>query len=240
MPVQPPQPGASPADAAPGRDPRTRVLRWAAGAALLGGLLVYNSIHPTSSQSAIGAPAAPVPTSMAPSAQASASAAASQRAAQGLALPRAEPTRLSIPSIGVDAPFTPLLLGSDGRLQPPPEDNANMAGYYANGPMPGERGNAIVAGHVDTKTGPAVFLLLSLLKPGATADITRADGTTATFRVDSVETFAKNDFPDQRVYGDTPDAELRIITCGGTFDHAEQDYKDNVVVFAHLESSRQD
>jgi len=67
-------------------------------------------------------------------------------------------------------------------------------------------------------------------------DITRADGTVAHFTIDSVETFAKNDFPDQRVYGDTPDAQLRIITCGGVFDHAKQDYKDNVVVFAHLDA----
>ncbi|MEE4542118.1 class F sortase [Streptomyces sp. V4-01] len=240
MSVQPPHPGASQGGGASGRDPRTRVLRWAAGAALLGGLLVYNSFNPTGSQPAVGAPAAPAPATAGASAQASASAAASARAAQGPVLSRAVPVRLSIPSIGVNAPFTPLSLGSDGRLQPPPEDDVNLAGYYADGPMPGERGSAIVAGHVDTKTGPAVFLLLSLLKKGATADITRVDGVTATFRVDSVETFAKNDFPDDRVYGDTPDAELRIITCGGTFDHAKQDYKDNVVVFAHLESSRQD
>jgi hypothetical protein len=238
MSVQPPQPGEPPAGAAR-RDPRTRVLRWAAGAALVGGLLVYNSVHPGGSQAALGAPAAPVPSSAQASAQAAASAAAAARAENGPVLSRAVPVRLSIASIGVYAPFTPLSLGSDGRLQPPPEDNANLAGYYADGPMPGERGSAIVAGHVDTKTGPAVFLLLSLLKKGATADITRADGVTATFRVDSVETFAKDDFPDQRVYGDTPDAELRIITCGGTFDHAKQDYQDNVVVFAHLESSRQ-
>jgi sortase (surface protein transpeptidase) len=223
------------------RSPRARGLRWAAGAALLGALLVYNSLNPSSSESALGAPAAPAPAK--PQAQASAAAsaqaAATARAEQGPVLPPSLPVRLSIPTIGVNAPFVPLTLGSDGRLQPPPEDDSNLAGYYADGPMPGQRGSAIVAGHVDTRTGPAVFLLLSLLKPGATADITRADGVVATFKVDSVQTFSKNAFPDQQVYGDTPDAELRIITCGGTFDHAKQDYKDNVVVFAHLDSSRQ-
>lgn len=222
------------------RGPKGRGMRWAAGAALLGSLLVYNSLHPSASDSALGAPAAPAPAKprAQASAAASAQAAARARAEQGPTLPASVPVRLSIPAIGVDAPFTPLTLGTDGRLQAPPEDDTNLAGYYADGPMPGQRGSAIVAGHVDTRTGPAVFLMLSLLKPGATADITRADGLVATFQVDSVQTFSKNAFPDQQVYGNTPDAELRIITCGGSFDHAKQDYKDNVVVFAHLESSR--
>ncbi len=134
----------------------------------------------------------------------------------------------------MNAPFTPLSMDATGVLQPPPADNRNLAGWYRGGPTPGEIGSAIVAGHVDTKTGPAVFLLLSFLKKGDTARITRADGTTATFTVDDVETFSKGAFPDQRVYGDTPDAELRIITCGGAFDRKTRDYQANVVVFAHL------
>lgn len=93
-----------------------------------------------------------------------------------------------------------------------------------------------MAGHVDTTTGPAVFLQLQFLKPGATVDITRADGTVASFSVDTVETFKKADFPDKKVYADTPDAQLRLITCGGNYDRKAKDYEDNVVVFAHLDS----
>jgi hypothetical protein len=225
MPVQSPEP-------APVQDHRPRVMRWAAAAVLVGGFLMYNSVTHAAGDSpvSVGVSAAQ------PAAGASASGTAAPTASPAMA--RSEPTRLSIPAIGVSAPFTKLSIGSDGRLQAPPEDNVNLAGWYADGPSPGERGSAIVAGHVDTKTGPAVFFLLSLLKPGSGADITRADGTVAHFTVDSVETFAKNDFPDQRVYGDTPDAQLRIITCGGTFDHQKQDYKDNVVVFAHLDQPR--
>lgn len=96
----------------------------------------------------------------------------------------------------------------------------------------------MVAGHVDTNKGAAVFLLLSLILPGNKVEVQRADGTVAVFSVDSVETFAKNAFPDQKVYGKTPDAQLRLITCGGTYDKKRKDYLDNVVVFAHLESSR--
>lgn len=103
---------------------------------------------------------------------------------------------------------------------------------------PGERGAAIVAGHVDTTTGPAIFLQLRFLQAGSTVDITRTDGTVATFKVDTVETFSKAKFPDKRVYADTPDAQLRLITCGGNYDKTVKDYEDNVVVFAHLDSSK--
>lgn len=85
-----------------------------------------------------------------------------------------------------------------------------------------------------------VFLQLRFLQPGATVDITRTNGSVATFKVDSVETFSKANFPDKRVYADTSDAQLRLITCGGNYDKKAKDYEDNVVVFAHLDSSKQD
>lgn len=230
MPVQPPQSGDPAAATAPVRDHRTRMLRWAAAAAVLGALMVYNNLNPSGGDSAIGLPA--------PAAAGDADHTGVTPAAPvtGLAMPRSTPTRLTIPAIGVNTPFTPLHLGADGVLQAPPESDANLAGWYADGPTPGERGPSIVAGHVDTRTGPAVFFLLSLVKPGETAVVTREDGSTATFKVDAVRTFSKGSFPDKQVYGDTPDAELRIITCGGSFDRAKQDYKANTVVFAHLAS----
>ncbi|WP_344343558.1 class F sortase, partial [Kitasatospora putterlickiae] len=153
-------------------------------------------------------------------------------------LDRSRPTRLRIPQINVDAPFTDLTLNPSGQLNAPPPEDKNLVGWYAEGVSPGERGAAVVAGHVDTTKGPAVFLLLSLMLPGNKVEVQRADGTVAVFAVDAVETFAKDAFPDQRVYGKTPDAQLRLITCGGTYDKKRRDYLDNVVVFAHLESSR--
>ncbi|MFI9106428.1 class F sortase [Streptomyces fildesensis] len=229
MAQQPTQHSASAAENAPGGDVSSRVLGWATGAALLGAFLIYNSVD---ASEAVPPPAAAV-------AQATAHAAAPPPVSAAPGLPASRPTLLTIPAIGVSAPFTPLHIGTSGKLDPPPSDNNNLAGWYAEGPTPGERGNSIVAGHVDTKTGPAVFFLLSMVKPGSTAEITRADGVIATFKVDSVETFSKTNFPDQRVYADTANAQLRIITCGGAYDHSKKDYKDNVVVFAHLESSRQ-
>jgi LPXTG-site transpeptidase (sortase) family protein len=152
----------------------------------------------------------------------------------GKHLPRSEPTRLLIPKINVDAPFTELAVDATGKLQPPPADNTNMVGWYARGVSPGEPGAAIIAGHVDTTTSAAVFVDLSELEPGDRFTVKRADGRDAAFVVDSADTFAKDDFPDKRVYADTRDAEVRLITCAGDYDHSAKDYTENLVVFAHL------
>ncbi|WP_030185123.1 class F sortase [Streptomyces sp. NRRL S-813] len=151
-------------------------------------------------------------------------------------LPRSTPVRISIPEIGVDAPFTKLSLDASKHLSPPPANDKNLVGWFQGGASPGERGAAIVVGHVDTKTGPAVFVDLASLEPGDPVSITRADGVVARFKVDRAEKFSKAAFPDDLVYTDTPTAELRLITCGGTFDRSKQDYEDNLVVFAHLDS----
>lgn len=203
-----------------------RALLWPAASVALGALLMYNSVEGTS-------PPEPRPAAVA-STRPSPSASPVDRSP---VLPRSAPTRLAIPAIGVNAPFTTLSLGSQGEINPPPGDDNNLVGWYLGGPAPGQAGPAIVAGHVDTKTGPAVFMLLYALKPGNTIDITREDGTVATFKVDSVEEFSKAEFPDSRVYADTPTPQLRLITCGGVYDHQAKDYRDNVVVFAHLDST---
>ncbi|GHC13152.1 class F sortase [Streptomyces albogriseolus] len=149
-------------------------------------------------------------------------------------LPRSAPTRLVIPSIGVNAPFTALDTDSEGRLEAPPANDTNLVGWYARGVSPGELGTAIIAGHVDTKTSAAVFARLGELEKGDRFQVRRADGTRATFVVDEAESFEKDDFPNERVYADTPDAQVRLITCAGAYDHAAKDYTENLVVFARL------
>lgn len=213
-----------------------RALLWPAAAAGLGMLLIYNSIGSPADDKPPAPPSAAAPAAAAPAP--AASSAAPESAAPGPSLPRSVPKRLRIPAIAVDAPFTPLSIGSSGRLDAPPPNDKNLAGWFKDGVTPGERGAAIVAGHVDTTTGPAIFLQLRFLRPGSSVDITRTDGTVATFKVDTVETFSKAKFPDKRVYADTPDAQLRLITCGGNYNKTVKDYEDNVVVFAHLDSSK--
>ncbi|MFJ9058780.1 class F sortase [Streptomyces sp. NPDC102409] len=147
------------------------------------------------------------------------------------------PVRIRIPGIGVDAPMTGLGLDAAGALDTPPAGNRNLAGWYEDGTPPGARGTAIVAGHVDNAEGPAVFYALGSLKKGAAVEIDRGDGRTAVFSVDAVEVYEKDEFPDKRVYGATPHASLRLITCGGGFTR-ETGYLGNVVAYAHLTQVR--
>ncbi|MET8694338.1 class F sortase [Streptomyces bauhiniae] len=152
----------------------------------------------------------------------------------GAPLPRSAPTRLRIPKIGVDAPFTALVLAPDGQLEPPPAGNTNLVGWYGKGASPGEKGTSVIAGHVDTTTSAAVFANLDDLAPGDRFSVERADGNTANFVVDSADTFAKDDFPSERVYADAKRPEVRLITCAGDYDHTAKDYTENLVVFGHL------
>ncbi|KQX47791.1 peptidase C60 [Streptomyces sp. Root66D1] len=148
-------------------------------------------------------------------------------------LARSRPTAVAVPAITIEAPVTELALDAAGRLGTPPVDNPRVVGWYAKGVSPGERGTAVVVGHRDTRTGPAVFLNLDSLSPGNTVRVARADGRVAVFTVDRVRTYAKADFPDKEVYGATGRPELRLLTCGGAFDRTKG-YEANIVVFAHL------
>ncbi|MET9676307.1 class F sortase [Streptomyces sp. NPDC006482] len=148
-------------------------------------------------------------------------------------LARSRPTALAVPAITIEAPVIELGLDGDGRLATPPVDDPRVVGWYAKGATPGERGTAVVVGHRDTRSGPAVFLNLDSLSPGNTVRVARADGRVAVFTVDRVRTYAKADFPDKEVYGTTGRPELRLLTCGGAFDR-RSGYEANIVVFAHL------
>jgi sortase (surface protein transpeptidase) len=144
-----------------------------------------------------------------------------------------EPAVLRIPSLGVDTRLERLGLDKTGALQPPADPQE--AGWFAAGPAPGEVGPAVIAGHVDSKHGPAVFYRLARLRAGDRIFVERSDGTTVIFRVRSVETYPKASFPTAQVYGPTPEAALRLITCGGRFDRSRQSYEDNVVAYAAVE-----
>ncbi|MFH9724960.1 class F sortase [Streptomyces sp. NPDC017254] len=148
-------------------------------------------------------------------------------------LARSHPTTVAVPAITIEAPVVELGLDGTGRLAAPPVDNPRVVGWYAKGVTPGERGTAVVVGHRDTRTGPAVFLDLNSLSPGNTVRVARADGRVAVFTVDRVRTYTKAEFPDKEVYGSTGRPELRLLTCGGAFDRSTG-YEANIVVFAHL------
>lgn len=125
-------------------------------------------------------------------------------------------------------------LNPDGTLEvPQPGPDYDEAAWHEGSPIPGAMGPAVILGHVDGVDGPSVFYRLGALSVGDTVDVTRQDGTTATFVVGSVQSFPKDAFPTDLVYGDTTRPELRLITCRGDFDRAAQSHVDNTVVFAH-------
>jgi hypothetical protein len=144
----------------------------------------------------------------------------------------ARPVWLTIPAIGVRAAVVDLGLNRDGTLQVPASTTA--AGWYTASARPGAIGPAVIAGHVDSRSGPAVFFWLREMRPGERVYVGRADGTMAVFTVTGVRLYAKDQFPTAAVYGPVPDAELRLITCGGAFDESVRSYLGNVVVFARL------
>ncbi|MGY1858505.1 class F sortase [Modestobacter sp. SYSU DS0290] len=149
--------------------------------------------------------------------------------------PVAEPVSLSIPAIGVTSELMRLGLNDDGTVEVPPLEPDDQAGWYERGPAPGAVGPAALLGHVDSAAhGPGVFFELGALQPGDEVEVGRTDGSVAVFAVDRVERHPKDDFPTIEVYGDTDDAQLRLITCGGDFDSAARSYEDNVIAFATL------
>jgi sortase (surface protein transpeptidase) len=138
---------------------------------------------------------------------------------------------ISIPAIGVRSSLAGLGIDDAGALVPPTD--FAQAGWFTAGPLPGDVGPAVIAGHVDSRTGPAVFFRLEELAVDDTVLVTRSDGRDVEFRVTRVAQYPKDDFATDEVYGPTTGPELRLITCGGTFDRSRRSYEDNVVVYAH-------
>ncbi|MEV4657648.1 class F sortase [Micromonospora sp. NPDC049301] len=148
--------------------------------------------------------------------------------------PHGPPTRVRVPRIGVDSALTVLGLDRAGTLVPP--SDFDTAGWYGGGPAPGDTGPAVLAGHLDSRRGPAVFARLGELRAGDRVEVWRG-GQRLSFRVTGSLRTRKDRFPTAVVYGPTPGAELRLVTCGGDFDRRRGHYRDNVVVFAVAEAA---
>ncbi|MFF0155231.1 class F sortase [Micromonospora sp. NPDC005203] len=153
-------------------------------------------------------------------------------------LPASRPTSLAIGKIDVRAPVHDVGIAPDGTIAVPDAARAQEAGWYDQGPTPGQYGPAVIVGHVDTTSGPAVFHQLRELRDGDQIEVTRTDRRVAVFEVNSVEKFDKGQLPVDEVYGDFSHPSLRLITCGGQWVGGETGYSDNVVVFASLVRAR--
>jgi sortase (surface protein transpeptidase) len=143
--------------------------------------------------------------------------------------PVADPVRVVVPAIDVDADLVAVGLNPDQSMEVP---DFGMAGWYEPGPRPGEPGPAVIAAHVDSVAGPDVFYRLRELEPGDEITVEHADGTRSTFAVRDAEQQRKDDLPVERIWNDTDDTVLRLITCGGEFDQQRRSYESNVIVYA--------
>jgi len=204
-------------------------MRWPAAIAFAAGLVVIVggtaglllTRHPTPAMRPVAAGVAALPAPTGPIV------APPQSAAPA---PVASPVSLTIPLISVKTNLITLGLAQGGAMQVP--SSTTVAGWYTGSPRPGSIGSSIIVGHIDSTSGPGVFYRLTELRSGDDVFVKRADGTTAEFRVTSIQTYLKDQFPTEKVYGPTPDAELRLITCGGAFDPATGHYLSNIVVYA--------
>jgi LPXTG-site transpeptidase (sortase) family protein len=202
----------------------------AAGALLLGGC------GPGQSTSAgPRAPQTPATTGQVPGSTSS-----HDTAAKSVGLAKSVPVSLSIPSIGAKSTLVPLGLNADQTVQVPPVSTPMQAGWYDNGPTPGEVGPAVLLGHVDGDKQAGIFFRLHELKAGDEVDITRQDHSVVTFRVTRSTKVSKSTFPTSDVYGDTSDPELRLITCGGSFNSAAHSYVDSIIVYAVMVGQKSD
>jgi sortase (surface protein transpeptidase) len=201
---------------------RPAVIAFAAGLVVIvggtAGLLLTHHSTPALRPVAAGVAALPVPTGpiVAPP--------------QSAAAQVARPVSLIIPLIGVKTNLITLGLAAGGSMQVP--SSSTVAGWFTGSPRPGSVGSSIIVGHVDNDHGPGVFFRLPELKKGDDIYVKRADGTTAESPVTENRTYLKDHFPTDTVYGPTPDAELRLITCGGAFDSVTHHYLSNIIVYA--------
>ena len=148
------------------------------------------------------------------------------------------PTKVSVPAIGAESSLIELGQKKDGSLEVPPLSNPMQASWYDQSPSPGELGPAVILGHVNGEGKPGIFYRLKEIKAGEQIMVAREDGQTAVFTVANVDTVPKAAFPAEQVYADTPDSQLRLITCGGVFDPAAKSYEANIIVYANLTEVR--
>jgi LPXTG-site transpeptidase (sortase) family protein len=150
------------------------------------------------------------------------------------------PVAVQIPALGVASSLIPTGVDGNHRLQTPPIDKPEQASWFVGSPEPGENGPAVLLGHVNGSGKPGVFARLHRMQPGDEIVVNRDQASAVFYRVRSVEKFEKDEFPTERVYGDTAGPELRLITCGGVFDQERRSgssrgsYTHNWVVFAEL------
>ncbi len=201
------EPARTPCRGVQGRTASRRLGRWV-GVLLAGCLVLVGCQRPVVPSEAEEAPATRV---------------ASGQVAAG------RPVSITIPAVGVEARVVPVGLRPDRSMEVPGVD---QAGWYELGPRPGEAGPAVIVGHVDSRSGPAVFFRLGQLRRGDRIVVGQAGGGSQSFLVERIERPAQEALPVERIWNRANQPLLRLITCGGSFDRSTGHYRDNIIVYA--------
>ena len=145
-------------------------------------------------------------------------------------LPQSPPVRVEVPAIGVSSPLVRLGPNQDGTMQVPGDDQ--VAGWFTGARQLGQLGPAVIAGHVDSRIGPAVFYRLRDLRPGDQIRVVRPTAGSSGSGSTPLASHPKQSLPGEQVYGATTAPVLRLITSAGAFDRAQRSYRENLVVSA--------
>ncbi|MGH9857640.1 MAG: class F sortase [Acidobacteriota bacterium] len=149
-----------------------------------------------------------------------------------VAVKAAPPHFFTIPALGIRTAVE--LVGLDAKRRMDVPQDPDQVAWYMHGPPPGEEGNAVIAGHLDSTTGPAVFYNLEQLTPGDEILVTDAEGKERRFHVYDKATYSVADFPLDQVFGPTDEKQLNLITCEGSFNQNTKQYSHRVVVYTKL------
>lgn len=140
-----------------------------------------------------------------------------------------KPVRMYIPAIDLHADIEPVRVSLQGSMDVP--KSTETIGYLEDGTLPGAKGNAVMDGHVDSYTGPAVFYHLKKLKPGDSVYVKDAKGTAIEFRVEAIGIYKTDNAPVQSIFGPSDEPRLNLITCTGKYSRKMKEHQERLVVY---------
>jgi sortase (surface protein transpeptidase) len=146
----------------------------------------------------------------------------------------APPRQLIVPKLNLTTDIEYVGLDDNQRMDVP--QDWNQVAWYQLGPKPGEQGSAVIAGHLDSPTGPSVFYHLNQLEPGDLIHTIDTLGQEHQFIVFDKATYSDANFPISLVFSQADARRLNLITCSGQFDKQTQNYSNRLVVFTRLKS----
>lgn len=147
------------------------------------------------------------------------------------------PVRLKIPKLNIDAGFQYTGLKSDGTMEIP--NNIVDAGWYTGSARPGEKGVAIITGHVaqirgGVLTKPGVFGDLNTLSAGDKLYVLNDKGESIMFVVRESRTYDPAAAATDVFKSTDGGVHLNLITCEGSWQPAQLSYTKRLIVFTDI------